>query len=176
MGRCWIFFFFFWIYHHFTKHKKSVPISWLNSRWILYNFGPTILVKQVKVTYNCQIILKKLTKKLTFYPQRLTRPPAQPVSSHWLQPDSTLTSTGPSPAGWTRSPRWPTRQPSSRTAARPTAKEASRPSSSGRWLTFRSNQGRASWTAASPPTSPNRRPRTENVYTQTLSLSPPLHT
>lgn len=75
-----------------------------------------------------------------------------------------LTSTGPSPAGWMRSPPWPTRQPSSRTAARPTAKEGSRRSLSGRWPTFRSNQDWASWTGALPPTSPNQRPRTENVY------------
>lgn len=97
-------------------------------------------------------------------PPRWTRPPAQHESFHWLQPDSTLTSTGPSPAGWMKSPPWPTRRPSSRTAARPTAKVASRPSSSERWPTSRSKRDRASWTAASPPINPNQRPRTENVY------------
>lgn len=97
-------------------------------------------------------------------PSRWTRPPAQRESSHWLPPDSTLTSTGPSPAGWMKNPHWPTRRPSSRTAARPTAKEGSRPSSSARWLTSRSKQDWASWTAASPPTNQNQRPRSENVY------------
>lgn len=74
------------------------------------------------------------------------------------------TSTGPSPAGWMKNPLWPTRRPSSRTAPRPIAKEGSRPSSSERWPTSRSKQDWASWTAASPPTSLNPRPRTVNVY------------
>lgn len=109
-----------------------------------------------------------------FPPPRWTRPPAQPESSHWLQPDSTLTSTGPSPAGWMKNPLWPTRQPSSRTAARPTAKEGRPPSSSERWPTSRSKRDWASWTAASPPINRNQRPRTENVY-KDLHISPPHH-
>ncbi len=109
-------------------------------------------------------ILLVLIFIMLFLSQRWTRPRSQHESSHWLQPDSTLTSTGPSPAGWMKNPPWPTRQPSSRTAARPTAKQGSRPSSSERWPTSRSKQDWASWTAALPPTNPNQRPRTENVY------------
>ena len=117
-----------------------------------------------------------LTNSHVSPPPRWTRPPAQHESSHWLQPDSTLTSTGPSPADWMKSPPWPTWRPSSRTAARPTAKEGSRPSSSERWRTSRSKQDWASWTAASPPTSPNQRPRTDNVYKdlQYITTSPQL--
>lgn len=101
-------------------------------------------------------------------PPRWTRPPARHESSLWPRPDWTLTSTGPSPAGWMKSPRLPSKPPSSRTAARPTAGQESRSSPSGRWRTSRSNPLWGSWTAASPPINLKQRPRTENVYKEPL--------
>ena len=90
---------------------------------------------------------------------RWTHPLARHESSHWPRPGARLTCIGRYPAGWTKSPPWPTRRPSSRTAAQPTRREGQcLPLCWARSLASRNNQVSGNLTAVSRLTNQNQRP------------------
>ena len=137
-------------------------------RWILINRLYTIVTKYYLDTIKKkQVYFKILAKRLLWVIgpssciplSRWIRPLARHESSHWPRPGVRLTCTGRYPAGWTKSPPWPTRQPSSRTAAQPTGREGQcLPLWWARSLESRNNQDSGNLTEVSPLTNQNQRP------------------